>query len=698
MRERGVERMTAERSTSTRGGARRGLGPTLAACVLLLAVAAGGPGRVVVAAEPAGPQDRLAQALRGMDKGDWYWAKKVVDGLGSRPLGLYARWRELMEAADQPSFKAYAEFLARHPDWPSLGVLQGRAEETIDEGVEHRDRLAFFAEREPRTRQGRIRQAQALLAAGRRGEAAALLRQSWVVDDFPLEEERYFLGFYRDHLRTEDHEARLDRLLWDGQVSSAQRMLPFVRGDLDLLATARIRLQGLEKKAEAAVAAVPKALRGDPGLRFDQLRWHARRGREAEAQALLARPPERLVRPELWWEHQNRAIRDLVDDKAFAAAYQIARAHRQPGGAPFADGEWLAGWIALRFLKRPDDAGRHFERLWSGVTSAISRGRAAYWAGRAAEAAGRRAEAREWYDRGARYPATFYGQLAAAEVGVDLGALLAPRARASAAARDALRRREAAAVATALCRLDARAPAQPFFRHLGHTAARSADALRAVVDLAEECGRADLAVIAAKAAAREGADVEPHAAFPAPALRGFRAADATLAEPPLRLAVARQESQFDPRVSSPAGALGLMQLLPSTAQSMAGKLGLPYSKTRLTRDAEYNARLGSYYLARQLDRFDQAPALALAAYNAGPSRVVRWLEAYGDPRGEPVEALVDWIEMIPFGETRNYVQRVLEARGVYAVLLRREKGGTPAAKQAAGTDAKTTPVTPKSES
>jgi soluble lytic murein transglycosylase len=679
--------MRAERSASAGGRAGRGLAVALALAAGAL-LGPSGPGRAL-GAEAAGPEERLAQALRGMDKGDWHWARKVVDGLGSRPLSAYARWRELLEAADKPPFKAYAEFMARHPDWPSLGTIQGRAEETIDEAVEHRDRLAFFADRKPRTRQGRVRLAQALLGAGRRAEAAALLREAWVADDFPPDEERYFLGLYREHLRAQDHAARLDRLLWDGQTTAAQRMLAFVGGELDLLATARVRLQGLEKKAEAAVAAVPKPLRADPGLRFDQLRWYARRGREAEAQALLERPPADLVRPGLWWEHQNRAIRDLVDDKAFAPAYRIARAHGQPEGPAFADGEWLAGWIALRFLGQPDAAARHFERLWGGVTSAISRGRAAYWAGRAAEAAGRKAEAREWYDRGARYPATFYGQLAAARVGVERGALLPPRARASAEARERLRRREAAAVAAALCRADDRGAAQPFFRHLGHTAAKSADALRAVVDLAEECGRADLAVIAAKAAAREGADVEPHAAFPAPPLRGFRVADPSLAEPPLRLAVARQESQFDPRAASPAGALGLMQLLPSTAQAMAGKLGLPYAKARLTRDPEYNARLGSYYLARQLDRFGGAPALALAAYNAGPSRVVRWLEAYGDPRGEPVETLVDWIEMIPFGETRNYVQRVLEARGVYAVLLRRDKGGAAAgsAKQASAAGA-----------
>ena len=321
------------------------------------------------------------------------------------------------------------------------------------------------------------------------------------------------------------------------------------------------------------------------------------------------------------------------------------------------------------------------------MTTPISKGRAAYWAGRAAEAAGQKAAARTWYERGARFPATFYGQLAARKAGEDLGALLAPKAAASAAAREELRRREPALVARTLCRLDETALAQPFFRHLGATAARSADGLRAVTELADECGRPDLAVIAAKAATKEGADVEPRTAFPTTSVRALRAEDDALPEPALRLAVARQESQFDPTVASAAGALGLMQVLPATAHAMCGDLGLPFSKSRLTRDAEYNARIGSSYLRRELDRYDGSPALALAAYNAGPTRVEEWLKDYGDPRGRSVEELVDWIELIPFAETRNYVQRVLEAREVYAVLLRRERGGS-GQSAAAGTAAR----------
>jgi soluble lytic murein transglycosylase len=221
--------------------------------VLVAAAAVVGVAWGTVARADADADDGLAQALRAMDRGDWRWARKTIDQLGQKPLGLYARWRELLEADDKPPFSAYADFMRQHPDWPSLGLMQQRAEEQIDEDVGYEDRLAFFAGREPRTRQGRIRYAQALLSAGRTADATALLRRSWVEDDFPPSEERYFLGLYREYLRTQDHEARLDRLLWDGDLKAAQRMRLLVRKDRDLLAAARIRLQGLERKAEAAV-------------------------------------------------------------------------------------------------------------------------------------------------------------------------------------------------------------------------------------------------------------------------------------------------------------------------------------------------------------------------------------------------------------------------------------------------------------
>lgn len=638
---------------------------SVAAALLLLGVATAPPPVRAAGVEPGA---RLQQALLSAEKGDWQWARHLAEDVGVPQLGSYFRWRELLESDDRPAFAAYADFLRRSDDWPSLGTLQARAEETIDEGVSFEERLAFFADRPPRTRQGRVRYAQALLAAGRQAEAAALLRKSWVQDDFSAGEESFFLDQFGGFLQARDHATRLDRLLWDGKIEQARRMLPRVGGKERLLALARLKLQLSDATVEAALADVPPELRRDPGLLFDRLQWRQEKGNEAGVREILLDPPADLGRPERWWAVQQRAIRDAIDEHEYRLAYRLATSHGQKEGAPFAEAEWLAGWLVLRFLDDPRQARRHFERMWPAVATPISRARAAYWAGRAAAADGDRKAAHDWYGRAAQYPTSFYGQLAAEELGIDIADRIGPPTSASPTAREALRRRTSAQLASLFCTWNQFRYAQPFFRHLGYEAADRVDELKAVVELARSCDRADLVLTAVKAAAGNGAFLVRDA-FPLPRVRAFHEHRDGMPEPALLLGLARQESLFDPAARSPVGALGLMQLMPGTAEAVARELGLPFQKARLVRDPEYNVRLGALYLRKQLDRYDDEPVLALAAYNAGPSRVSTWLAMHGDPRGADRYRLIDWIEQIPFAETRNYVQRVLEGRGMYRALL-----------------------------
>jgi soluble lytic murein transglycosylase len=349
----------------------------------------------------------------------------------------------------------------------------------------------------------------------------------------------------------------------------------------------------------------------------------------------------------------------------------------------------LAGWLALQFGGQPKAARRHFERLWPMVGTPISKGRAGYWSGRAAAVTGDADAAIRWYDMAAAHPNSFYGQFAASEVGRDPATKVPPERAASATSQDALRRRAPAQLGLLLCQYGQPRYAQPFFRHLGHEAADRPEELQAVVDLAQDCQRADLVLAAARAAAGNGTHLVRES-FPLPWATGFRAEAAGLAEPALVLAVARQESLFDPAARSPAGAIGLMQLMPGTAQSVARELGEAFSRGRLVQDPNYNVRLGTYYLSQQLARFGNEPALALAAYNAGPRRVTQWLEVNGDPRGSDPHRLIDWIELIPFAETRNYVQRILEGRTMYRVIL--GQPGMPSARAAVGD-----PASPRSK-
>ena len=644
-------------------GRRLGSRLAMAALVALLAAPLDPAG---VAADDG--RSNLERLLDAADQGEWNWAGKLAADSGVPELRGYVRWRELSESKDPPPFGVYAAFLAAGTDWPGLGKVQTRAEEAMDAAVPYADRLAFFAGREPRTRQGRILLAEALLASDRRPDALALLREAWVEDDFGVAEEQLFVERFGADLDPAAHAARLDRLLWDGRTDQAQRMLPRVRPAERDTAKVRLQLQRSDPGVEAGLAALPAEARREAGVMYDRLRWRRKAGIEAGVREILLSPPAELGRPDLWWREQDKAIRAALAARQFKLAYRLASASRQKKGTPFAEAEWQAGWLALQFTGQPKAARQHFERLWPAVSTPISKGRAGYWSGRAAAAAGAQDAAAGWYQRAAVYPNSFYGQLAAAEVGHDPATRMPAPLAAPPAARDELRLRTPAVLASLLCRAGQARHAQPFFRHLGYEAAGAPDELAAVVELAQACGRADLVLAATRGAAGNGTHLVRES-YPVPRIDGFRRDHDGMAEPALVLAVARQESLFDPLARSSAGAMGLMQLMPGTAQTVARELGENHTNWRLVRDPDYNILLGTHYLGQQLARFDNEPVLALAAYNAGPRRVTEWLELNGDPRGSDPYRLVDWIELIPFAETRNYVQRVLEGRSMYRVAL-----------------------------
>ncbi|MDF1586273.1 lytic transglycosylase domain-containing protein [Marinimicrococcus flavescens] len=629
--------------------------PALACLALALGLLHGGP---------AGA-DPVAGLLRAVEAGDWATAAAHSQRSGGDELASWVTWRRLRSGERLP-FEAYRDFLAQHPDWPALGSLRTAAEGSIDASVPHSERLAFFADTPPRTRQGRLRHAESLLAAGREGEAAAAVRLSWVEDDYGVDEEQYALRLFGRLLRPQDHAARLERLLWDGRHDQAERMFPRVDAGRQAVARARIRLQQRLPGVDGAVRAVPAALQDDPGLAFDRLRWRRLGGHMEGARELLLATKGAPVRPASWWYERAYQTREALDARDYRLAYRLASGHGQESGVAFAEAEWLAGWLALRFLDRPETALKHFWTLYDGVSTPISRSRAAYWAGRARAAMGRPGDARIWYERAARHGTTFYGQQAAVELGqapdVRLASAPVPAAR-----RDAFAKLPLVRLTTRLCVTGITGDAALFLRKLAADAGQDTVALELVADLAAACGRPELVVSIGKAASREGA-LDPAAAFPVPELPPLD--EAGLPETALILAVARQESQFDSQAVSRAGARGLMQLMPGTAKLTAAALGMPYDAAGLTGDPHYNVRLGGAYLASQLARFKGSVPLALAAYNAGPNRVDQWIASFGDPRRLDRHDLIDWLESIPYRETRNYVQRVIESSEVYRVLLR----------------------------
>ena len=467
-------------------------------------------------------------------------------------------------------------------------------------------------------------------------------------------------------LRREDHIARLDRLVWASYGRAARRMYRYVDEGHQLLAEARLTLRARRGGVDRAIARVPRELRDHPGLVYERLRWRRAKGRDADARDLLRSPPRELgPRPKLWWRERAILARRALEDGLTQQAYALAAGHSQTAASTYSEAEWLAGWIALRFLDDPRRAFPHFVNMHGAVTMPISRARGAYWAGRAAEAFDNRDGAVLWYERAAAYPATFYGQLALARIAArDAPLFGAVRA---AAAKETLDGHSLVAAVRFLTFLGRDYLAEPFYHRLSRLARTEADHA-AVSALALSVGKPDQAIRAAQRAAGDGY-VSVDRLFPLVDLRFAR--DNGDLEHALVLALIRQESRFDREARSSAGALGLMQLMPRTARSVARSMGLSESTRRLTSSAAHNIALGSRYLDDLIERYDGSYLLAAAAYNGGPRNVARWIAANGDPRHDADVDIIDWIEMIPIPETRNYVQRVLEGTQVYRWQLGR---------------------------
>ncbi|MCH6587712.1 MAG: lytic transglycosylase domain-containing protein [Proteobacteria bacterium] len=644
----------------------------LAACLAALSGWAP-PARAHEVAEPVvtgkpllSAQDRKAYrtAFHKAAKERFLSARKLARKAKERLPAKVIRWMEL--AGDRPrgDFAEVARFLEDNPEWPRRAALLRNAELAMPDDLPDERLLAWFEARPPVTAAGAVRHAAALMRAGQKARATALLRATWVGGDFGRRDERAFRKRFSKLLRREDELARLDRLLWDRKYRPAKRQARRLGKAYAALAEARIALARRSPGVDWAVKQVPAELKDDPGLVYERARWRRRKNRYDGVIELLDPPDPAAPHPERWWPLRKWAARQALMKGDISVAYRMARAHGLEAGLGFAEGEWLAGWIALRFLDQPETAYRHFERLNEGVSSPISLARSAYWAGEAARDLGRRgtagdwrSKARKWYRTAARFGTTFYGQLAAQRldrpVEIESSAAKPP----SAEARAAFDRRELVRVVRMLGELGEAKLHERFLLRL-KVLAESAEDYALVADLAHEQGRSDIAMRTAKAARTAGFilfdDLFPSRRIP----------EAKDSEPALVLAVIRQESAFYKGAVSRAGARGLMQLMPRTAKRVARRIKVRYSRKKLLTDAEYNLRLGRAYLSGLTQDYDGSYVLALAAYNAGPARANRWIKAFGDPREADVDP-IDWIESIPFDETRNYVQRILESLVVY---------------------------------
>ncbi|HSK41013.1 MAG TPA: lytic transglycosylase domain-containing protein [Arenibaculum sp.] len=605
-------------------------------------------------------------AFQAADSGRWDEAHRHAARADERLPAKVVTWMELARVDRPVDLATVAAFIRANPDWPNTAALRRNAERVMPAWLDPSEVRTWFAVHPPLTGAGVIRYASALLAGGDIAGATELVRERWVGGSFGVQEEREIHARFGTLLRPTDHIDRLDRLLWNGDSAAALRMFPLVDAGWKALAEARLALAGNRPGVDALIRRVPTHLSEHPGLLYERLRWRRQRDMNDGALEIVAARPADAGRPEAWWAEQHILARRAIERGDYRTAYRLAGDHAMTEGVGFAQAEFLAGWLALRFLSEPAAAARHFETLYDRVGSPISRSRGAYWAGRAAEASGRDEEARRWYGLAAGHMTTFYGLLAAERLDHAGKIRLPPDPVVPADAASAFEDNELARIARMLHQIDPDGDREAVFvRRLGSNA-RTPLEYALVTALALDIGRPDLAVWVAKQGVQDDVTlVEGGYPVVGPAIGAVGTAPVDDA---LVHALIRQESTFNRRAVSAAGARGLMQLMPGTAREVAGKLGLSHSNVRLTDDPDYNVRLGSSYMQGLLDRFNGSYVLAIASYNAGPARVRRWLAQFGDPRAEGVD-VVDWIELIPIYETRNYVQRVMEGLYVYRARL-----------------------------
>lgn len=611
------------------------------------------------------------QALGHIERGEWEQAQDKIaqarDPLASKLFNWLLLinldrkdWTDVM-------FARLSHFIRQNDEWPETDRMKVTAEGIMPETLGHDEVLAWYNDFPPQTSYGLRRYMNALLATNQGDKAQKLLIEWWADPKISFVQQKQIFQNYGDLLTVEAHKRRFDALLYAEHYSSALEIADVLGEGYVALAKARIALaKNKSSGLGALIDAVPAALKRDPGLLYERLKWRRQRNMTTGALEILEDMPDtsHVINRADWWRERHIIIRRLLETKQYERAYKLASGHIQKDGVSYAQAQWLAGWLALYFMDRPTEAYERFSVLFTKVETPISRGRAAYWAGRSADALGQNKLARRWYKSAAEYQTTFYGQLAGSVLAIKERLPQSKLPHISARDREEYKKSELIQAAN-LFRDTGQENRSLQFINAFLYEHEEAKAYRFVAEMLAEQGNYHGAVKIAKKATRKGLFLTKQS-YPTitKQLQGIESAEWALIH-----AIIRQESAFDHRARSHAGALGLMQILPSTAHEVARKLNVGYSKAWLTEKPKYNIRLGASYIGRLLSYYDGNYPLAIAAYNAGPGRVDEWIRLYGDPRQDNI-SLIDWIELIPIYETRNYVQRVLENVYVYRLRLK----------------------------
>ena len=610
--------------------------------------------------------ENVIELVRKHKPADATQAQAAISDPVARKL---AEWIILRSDDNGASVERYRAFIAANPSWPSQTFLRRRLEAALWD--DHRDDAtvwSWFANESPLSAKGKFSLARVMIARGDRANAERLVRDAWRNDSMSEDTETTALDLFGALLTPGDQKARMDFMLYGSEHEAALRAAKRLGASQVVLAKARIAAYRKASNTRALLDAVPRELHGDAGYIFSKIQLLRREEKFAEAaQLMLGAPkdPARLYNLDEWWIERRLLSRKMLDVGESRTAYLIARDAALPARDIYkTEQEFTAGWIALRFLTDPATAAQHFARIGVGSANPTTLARAGYWQGRAAEAAGRAQEARAAYTAAAAQSTSYYGQLARAKLGlpqIELNGAPAARGR-------GIERLEVVRAVQLLYALDEREIAIPIFGDMGENG--DPDALVGLGELASRNSDARGMLLLGKAALNRGLPFDFYA-YPVTGIPPFKSIGPDV-EQSIVFAIARQESAFNPAVVSPAQAYGLMQVTPDAGKYVCKKYGASFDLGRLKADPVYNAALGAAELGGLIEDYRGSYIMTFAAYNAGRGSVKKWVERYGDPRDPKIDA-VDWVELIPFSETRNYVQRIMENLQVYRA---RFGGGT----------------------
>jgi soluble lytic murein transglycosylase len=617
---------------------------------------------------PQSDKDALKSVVELLRKRKAADATEVEASISDPVARKLSEWLILRSDDNGASVERYRTFLEANPSWPSQTFLRRRIEAALwDDRRDDSAVWTWFQSESPVSAKGRLALAKAMIGRGDRANAERLVREAWRNDPMSEDTESTTLDLFGSFLTGGDHKARMDTMLY-GADNEAAGMRAAKRLGSGYVALAKARVAATRKggNLRSLLEAVPHELSGDTGYLFAKIQLLRREEKFTEAaQLMLSAPKEaaRLFNVDEWWIERRLLARKMIDTGEYRTAYLIARDAALPARDIYkTEQEFTSGWIALRFLNDPALASQHFARIGVGSANPTALARAGYWQGRAAEAAGRGQEARAAYSRAAEQSTSYYGQLARAKLGlpqIELNG--APRGRGA-------ERLEIVRAVGLLYEIGERELAIPIFGDLGDNG--DPEALAGLGELTARNGDARGMLLMGKAALNRGLPFD-HYAYPVNGIPSFRQVGPEI-EPSIVYAIARQESAFNPAVVSPAQAYGLMQVTPDAGRYVCKRAGIGFDLNRMKTDPVYNAMLGAAELGGLLEDYRGSYILTFAAYNAGRGSVKKWIERYGDPRDPKVDA-VDWVELIPFSETRNYVQRIMENLQVYRA---RFGGGT----------------------